>query len=156
MKRLHKIFQIVQDVLGILTLVFAVIIGGFVVLYPQYVGFKAWCMNEAIEQIFFFEEPTDEELKTMAEMRLCVRLHKYLQHEWPTMNIIPPEYYMRFEIIDSFVWGEARRNIKMLYKWHNPVTDKDEINTLNIRLNFHIIGDMINPYEPAIEMIGEK
>ena len=156
MKRLHKTFQIVQDMLGILVLVFAVIIGGFVIVYPQYVGFKAWCMNQAIEQIFFFEEPTDEELKTMAEMKLCCRLHKYLQNEWPDMKSIPPSYYTKFDIIESFVWGEAHRNVKILYKWHNPVTKKDEINMLNIRLNFHVIGDMIDPYMPTIEILGEK
>ena len=145
MKSIKKGFKHLKDVLGVITLMLLSALVTVVYINPEYVGFKAWCVGEACEEVFMFEEPTDEQLVFIAKMKLYRVLVDYCKAHDIDINWMD----LKVDFVRYLVWGDAHRNVKFEYEWINPVTNKKERNIKNIRIVFGHIGEFINPYTPT-------
>jgi len=147
MKRIKIGCRWLKDILGVTTLMMIGSLATLCYVNPEYVGFKAWCIGEAYEQVFLFEEPTDEQLVVIAEIKLRILLWEYCVHH----DLKTHPYDLDVEILQHYVWGHAHRNVKFEYKWFNPVTKEYETNIKNIRVIFNYIGEFIDPYPHSFE-----
>ena len=142
MKRIKVGIRWIKDVAGVMALMLMTSLATICCIDPTYVGFKAWCVGEACEDIFMFIEPTDEQLLTAATWKLRRRLVEYCAAH----DINVHWYDLDIKIIRHLVWGSAHRNVKLEYEWLNPVTGKREKFIKNIRIVFGYAGEFIDPY----------